>query len=53
MHQKQPQDAPAMQAKLSLKKSISDKLKILFQTVHVINIKARPLRDYEYITVLD
>ena len=42
-----------MQAKLSLNKSISDKLKILFLTVHAINIKARPLWDYEYIAALD
>ena len=53
IHDKDPQDAPAERAKLSLNQSVSDKLMILFHTVHVINVKARPLKDYEFITEMD
>ena len=53
IHVKDPQDAPAERVKLSLNQSVSDKLMILFHTVHVINVKARPLKDYEFITEMD
>ena len=38
---------------LSLNKSVSEKLMILFHTVHTVNIKGRPLRHYEFITKMD
>ena len=53
IHDKDPQDAPAERAKLSLNQSVSNKLMILFHTVHAINVKARPLKDYEFITEMD
>ena len=53
LHEQNPKDAPAERAKLSLNKSVSEKLMILFYTIHAVNIKARPLRDYEFITEMD
>ena len=38
---------------LSLNKSVSEKLMILFHTVHAVSFKARPLPDYEFITEKD
>ena len=40
-------------AKLSLNKSVSEKLMILFCTVHAVNIKSQTVRDYEFITEMD
>ena len=48
-----PGNAPAVQAHLSLNKTVSKKLKILFRTTHALNIKARPMTDYTYITEMD
>ena len=45
LHDQNPKDAPGERPKLSLNKSVSEKLMILFHTVHAGNIKARPLRD--------
>ena len=53
LHEQNPKDAPAETAKLSLNKSVSEKLMILFHTVHAVNTKATPLRDYEFITEMD
>ena len=39
IHDKDPQDAPAERAKLSLNQSVSDKLMIVFHTIHAINVK--------------
>ena len=52
LHEQNPKDVPTEKAKLSLNKSVSEKL-ILFCTVHAVNIRARPLRDYEFITEMD
>ena len=48
-----PNEAPAWKAKLSLNKSIFPKLQHLFQSVHAINVKGRPHRDYIWLTELD
>ena len=48
-----PSNAPAVQAHLSLNKTVSEKLKILFRTTHALNIKAHPMTDYTYITEMD
>ena len=53
LHEKNPGSTPAMKAHLSLNKSVSDKLMILFCTVHALNIKARPLADYLWMTEMD
>ena len=53
LHEQNPKDAPAERAKLSLNKSVSEKLMILFHTIHAVNIKARPLRDNEFIIEMD
>ena len=46
IHEVKAADAPALKAKLSLNNSLYPRLQHLFQTVHAINIKGRPLRDY-------
>ena len=48
-----PGNAPTVQAHLSLNKTVSEKLKILFRTTHALNIKAHPMTDYTYITEMD
>ena len=53
LHDQNPKEAPALRAHLDLDKSVTDKLKILFCTVHALNIKAHPLTDYKYITEMD
>ena len=53
LHEQNPKDAPAERAKLSLNKSVSEKLMILFCTVHAVTTEARPLTDYKFITEMD
>ena len=53
LHDQNPKGAPALRAHLDLNKSVTDKLKVLFCTVHALNIKARPLTDHKYITEMD
>ena len=48
-----PQDAPAVRAHISLNKDVARKLSVLFRNVHALNIKARPLTDYLFLSELD
>ena len=48
-----PQDAPAVKAQISLNKDVARKLSVLFRNVHALNIKARPLTDYFFLSELD
>ena len=48
-----PSEAPAAEAQLSLNKSLIPKLQYLFQTVHALNVKARPYSDYIWMIELD
>ena len=53
LHDQNPKEAPARRSYLDLYRNVSDKLKILFSTVHALNVKAHPLTDYKYITEMD
>ena len=52
-HEANPEDALASKAKCSLNKTLFPKFQHLFKTVHAINIKGRPHRDYLWQCELD
>ena len=53
INDQKPTEAPALKAKLSLKKVIYTKLSLPFRTVHEINIYGRPAWDYIWMKELD
>ena len=52
-NEQKPEEAPTMKAKLHLNKFAMDRLRILFCTVHAINLQGWPVSDYHWMSELD